>query len=116
MTARYSLFILPRAEDDLAEIYAWLCKRTVMGAKRWFLAFELALERVSVSPLEFGATKEAARLQKPIRQVLFKTPKGRTYRAVFLVSEDRIYVLRIRGPGQPPLANDEFEILKDYES
>ena len=106
--SRYPLFILPRAEVDIAEIYNWLDKRSTVGAKRWFRAFEEALDRISISPLEFGFANEAARLKQPIRQLLFKTPKGRTYRAVFLFSDDNIFVLRIRGPGQPPMANDEL--------
>lgn len=108
MAGRYRLKILPRAQEDVAVIYSWLHARSPLGAARWIQAFEVATSRIAESPLEFALAPEAVILNQSVRQVLFKTPKGRTYRAAFLIADDVISVLRVRGPGQPPLASDEI--------
>ena len=35
-----------------------------------------------------------------VKQALFKTRKGRVFRALFFVEGDQVYILRVRGPGQ----------------
>jgi len=45
---------------------------------------------------------------EPIRHVFFRTRAGRTYRALFLLVGDEVRVLRVRGPGQPPVGPDEL--------
>jgi plasmid stabilization system protein ParE len=105
---QFRLLVLPRAEEDVAVIYSWLHDRSPSGAARWLQAFEVATSRITQAPLEFALAPEATILGQPVRQVLFKTPKGRTYRAVFLISNDVISVLRVRGPGQPTLRSEEL--------
>lgn len=41
------------------------------------------------------------------QQKIFRTDRGRRYRIAFTVSGNDVLILRIRGPGQPPLAPDE---------
>lgn len=110
MAPRYKLAILPSAQSDVEIIYLWLRERSQLGAASWFQAFELMLDRLADAPLEFPAAPESEPLQRSLRQALFKSPRGRTYRAVFLIEEDAVYVLRVRGPGQPPLTSDELEM------
>jgi hypothetical protein len=40
--------------------------------------------------------------------LLFKTRRGRYYRLVYVIAEDEVHVLRVRGPGQPDLLPDEI--------
>jgi len=52
----------------------------------------------------FSILSEALpRWNRGIHQALFKTPRGRRYRIVFELTETEIRILRVRGPGQPPL-------------
>jgi hypothetical protein len=44
----------------------------------------------------------------PLRQATFRTRHGRTYRAVFTIVGDQVRILRVRGPGRPPLEADEL--------
>lgn len=48
-------------------------------------------------------------LGREIRQLLFRTRKGRTYRALFDIQGKTVRVLRIRGPGQQLLAPEDFD-------
>jgi hypothetical protein len=43
------------------------------------------------------------RFDCPVREVLFGTRKGLTYRIVFTVEDGEVQILRIRGPGQAPV-------------
>lgn len=109
MGLRYRLAILPRAQSDVESIYVWLRDKSQLGAASWFQAFELVLDRLVDAPLQFPTAPESEPLDRQLRQALFKSPHGRTYRAIFLIDEDAVYILRVRGPGQPPLTNDELE-------
>lgn len=45
-----------------------------------------------------------------VRQALFKTRRGRVYRALFLIEGQDVYILRVRGSGQAPVQPDELGI------
>ena len=57
----------------------------------------------------YGLAPEDEFTDAKLQQFLFKTRRGRTYRGVFVVVDNEVRILRIRGPGQPPLEADELE-------
>ncbi|TWT88630.1 hypothetical protein Mal64_21160 [Pseudobythopirellula maris] len=81
---RHSLRILGRAQADAREIASYLGKRSVDGMYRWLDAYEQAQDRIRAEPLSCGLAPENDRFQYELRQALFKTKNGRTYRAVFM--------------------------------
>lgn len=101
--------IVRRAEQDAQQIFDWLAMRSAEGAIRWWDAFELAVAKLGENPLSYGLAPENELSDMELRQFLFKTRKGRIYRGVFTVSGDEVQILRVRGPGQPPLQADELE-------
>jgi len=104
----FTVRTLPRAEFDAQEIYDWIKERSPEGALRWWLAFEEACGRLEQQPSSYALATEAASSGREIRQVLFKTAQGRYYRALFIVVGDEVRVIRVRGPGQPDLLEDEL--------
>lgn len=99
----FQVLLLRRAQTDIDSIYTWLAKRSARGAANWYAAFldaAAALERDA----EFcAAAPEAKRLRLDLRQRLFKTPRGRAYRILFMIVGMQARVLRVRGPGQASL-------------
>ena len=91
------------AEKDLDNVLAWLTKHSSDGAKRWIVALEQAIDRLEDSALSFGPAAEASVLGEGVREHLFSTPSGRKYRLIYEVTGNRVDILRIRAPGQPPL-------------
>jgi len=72
------------------------------------LAFGRAVDKVAAAPEVFAEAPESGPLGRSLRQSLFKTRRGRTYRIVFELSEAEIIILRVRGPGQARLQRREL--------
>src|SRR5574337_681469 len=100
---RYALSALKRAEKDVEHIYRWLARHSSTGAVTWYQAYVDAIADLRQNPLAYGLADERSLARRLIRQRHFRTSQGANYRILFAVTEDHIRVLRVRGPGQPPL-------------
>ncbi|MEQ1825344.1 MAG: type II toxin-antitoxin system RelE/ParE family toxin [Pirellula sp.] len=100
MDQLFEVKLLRIAHEDVESIYCWLLKRSPIGANRWYLAFQEAAMDLSREPERFGLAPEANELTEAVRQRLFKTSAGRSYRILFLIVDAEVLVLRVRGPGQ----------------
>jgi plasmid stabilization system protein ParE len=104
----YTVRSLPRAEFDAQHIYDWLLARSAQGARNWWAAFGDACDRLKEDPLTCARSLESDALRRDLREALFKTRRGHYYRLVFMVVESEVRILRVRGPGQPVLTEDEL--------
>lgn len=100
---------MPRAQDDVKSIVSWLAERSVNGASAWLDAYHAMIETLSRDAATFGPADEAKAFDEDIRQVLFKTRFGRAYRALYVLDGEKVYLLRVRGPGQAPVPSDDVE-------
>lgn len=105
-----SIRILPRAGADVRQIYSYIETRSPNGANRWEEAFKQAVQGAAAHPLQCGLAPEDQFARFELRQSLFKTRRGLTYRFVFTLLDEELVVLRVRGPGQSPLTSDEFPL------
>src|SRR5436853_4104290 len=98
------LLIQARATADIDRVFTWIGRQSPRGAAAWYAAFLESARCILDAPEHYAVIAEAtARWGRAIRQALFKTPRGRLYRLVFEADESEVRVLRVRGPGQPPL-------------
>jgi plasmid stabilization system protein ParE len=100
---KLTLIILPQAEQDADLIYHWLHGRSPQGAKAWYDALLLAFENLSLQGHIYSLAPEAAPMKRAIQQKLFKTARGRTYRILYEIEDEQLFVLHIRAPGQKPV-------------
>ena len=98
------------AEDDADEVYNWLRERSPNGATRWWRVFLTTLQELKQNPPAYGRAPESDAFDEPLRLTLFKTRRGRTYRALFVVRDDVVYVLRVRGAGQDIVERSDVEL------
>jgi len=105
---KYQVLALRRAEADVRQITHWIAERSPQGANSWLDAYEQLIERLSTNADECPAALEDTDCQPALKQALFATRRGRAYRAVFTIAGDEVRILRVRGPGQPPLQEDEL--------
>ena len=97
---KYSVVILPTAENDLDRILLWLNERSPLGALTWLKRWEEVVLTLAHDPNRCGIAPESEHHPTTIRQVVFRTRKGNPYRALFAVEDDTVFVIHIRGMGQ----------------
>ena len=107
----YRVRPLPRAQTDVDAILDWMIheRQSRQGAAAWLNAYDEATDRLTKDPESHAFAPERDQLSRDVRQFLFKTRRGRTYRGLFIIKDDEVLILRVRGPGQPPLRDDELE-------
>lgn len=101
----YSLRIHPDAESDAEAIASYIGERSVDGMLRWLDTYEAAQTSIQTNPLLCSPAAEEPILQRGLRQVLFKTPAGNRYRAVFIIDNQKVTILRVRGHGEALLSD-----------
>jgi plasmid stabilization system protein ParE len=99
----HRVVVQARARLDVDRIYDWIASRSPEGAQRWLDRFEAAAVSLETNPFLAPLAPESGSFDIEIRHILFRTKSGGTYRAVFTVVDEEVRILRVRGPGQPPL-------------
>lgn len=99
-----------RAKADVASIFDWIKQRSPDGASRWYRAFLDAIRPLGKQANSHGTAPEAELLGIDLRQTLFKTSKGRIYRALFVFDDEKVHIVGIRGAGQNWVSRDDIEL------
>lgn len=106
----YGPILLPRAEADVDSILGYLSERSRQGAASWAARWHDVLLELQKRPLSLGLAPEAADYDVEIRQILFKTRRGRVYRALFQVVGAKVYIMHVRGHGQDLLPPQDLQL------
>jgi len=101
---------LRRAQADVRSIAHWLAEHSPQGARAWLRAYDDMVGRLEEQAPSCGPAYESDDCEFDVRQALFKTRRGRVYRALFFIEGQDVYILRVRGPGQAPVQPDELGI------
>ena len=104
----YNVIALRRADDDVRHITRWIARHSQQGAHSWLDAYRQLLSRLAKQANSYTAALEDPDCNIPLKQAMFRTRMGDTYRAVFTIVGTEVRILRVRGPGQPPLHEDEL--------
>lgn len=106
----FRVSISRRAKCDIREIVEWIRVRSSKGALAWLDALESNLSHISSDAPSSTPAAEADDLGLDLRQRLFKTRRGNSYRLVFIIRKDIVHVLAVRGTGQDLLQWADIEI------
>lgn len=105
---KYVVELSDRALSDIDAIIDYLSSRSTQGAVAWLEALHLAVDAIEKSPLQQPLAPEDSDHLETIRHYLFRTKRGRMYRALFIVRGQQVVVTHVRGAGQDRVvANDE---------
>jgi hypothetical protein len=107
---KFRVQLLWRAERDVDATIAWLSERSPAGAATWQRTWDETVEILRASADVYGIAPENEDQELEVRQILFQTPKGRQYRALFTIQGPIVYVMHIRGPGQNLVSPDELQL------
>lgn|SRR5579863_1045561 len=105
---KFNVAVTAGADEDIRGILRWIADRSQTGAANWFRAWQSVLQSLRDRADHFGVAPESQFHPEPIRQALFKTRRGRPYRALFIIRDANALVLHVRGPGQDVLRPTEI--------
>lgn len=105
----YQVELTARAERDVDGILAWLTQKSSRGAAAWHKRLQDVFDHLATTADQFGLAPENEDHDEGIRHVIFKTRRGRKYRALFIIRDDQVYILHVRGPGQDILAPRDIQ-------
>ena len=105
----FAVSLTDGAKSDIAAILFWIRERSPMGAVAWNRSFQAVLDDIRERADRFGASPECDDHSELIRQAIFKTRRGRPYRALFIVRGQDAFIVHVRGPGQNILSAGELQ-------
>lgn len=108
MASEYRVTILTLARRDLQEQFDFISSHSPQGAAAWYQQFWDALARLSQNPFLHATAPENPHVADEVRQILFRTTRGLSYRILFTISGHELRVLRVRGPGQDLLRESDL--------
>lgn len=100
----YRVVLTPRAKQNLRTIHAYIFKQSPRAADDRLDRAERAVESLGHHPERCSLASESLSFGKPIRQLLFGTGNRGTYRLLFLVIHQSVYLLHIRHGSRLPLS------------
>lgn len=103
MNHRFSVIVLPQASTDAESIFDWLKTKSPQGARTWYEALMKAFQDLEEQGHIYALAPEVKKMKRAIWQKQFRTPHGRTYRILYEIESDQLYILHIRAPGQKML-------------
>ena len=98
------------ADVNADGIYRWIAERSPEGAIHWKAALERAVDRIADSAGTFALAAESDAFPEPVREISFKTRKGRKYRALFVIRDDVATIISVRGAGQDLINPDDVPL------
>lgn len=92
---QFQVIITPSAKADIFEINAWLLENYPDSAESWLWGISQAVTSLSKFPERCPISPEGEAFDVVVRQLLYGK-KPHTYRILFSIQDEKIYVLRIR--------------------
>lgn len=86
---------MAKAQADVLETCLWLTQFSPEAAADWHARLLAEMKTLEDTPLRCPLAVEASRLRIDLRELIFGKRRG-TFRILFTVDGDNVYVLRIR--------------------
>jgi plasmid stabilization system protein ParE len=100
----YLVVLTPRAKHNLRTIHAHIFKSAPHAAEDWLDRAERAVVSLGHHPERCPLAPESLSFGKPIRELLFGEGNRGTYRLLFVVADQSVYVLHVRHGSRLPLS------------
>ncbi len=108
----FPVSVAQSAKRDIRQILRWLGKRSRSGAETWYRRWSDVLVRLSEQGDTLGIAPEDADHDETIYPIIFRTRRGLPYRALSVVRDHEVFVLRVRGPGQDLVAPEDLDVSR----
>lgn len=103
----YRVVITPDAENDLKEIYQFIRRGSPAAATQWIRTAREQANSLSLHPERCLLAPEYESFSQPIRQLLIGSGNRGTYRLLFEITGQTVFVLHVRHGSRLPLSWEE---------
>ena len=102
---KFQVIITPSAKADIFEINTRLLENYPNIAEKWLFGISQAVVSLSIFPKRCRISPESDAFDVIVRQ-LFYGKKPHTYRILFSIQEEKVYILRVRSTKQQSLLDE----------
>ena len=100
----YRVIITPEAEADLRTNYRYIRSQAPRAARDWIRRARQCAKSLARRPERCPLAPESASFSQPIRELFFGTGNRGTYRFLFVVLGQSVYILHVRHGSMLPLS------------
>lgn len=104
----FQVELTPIAEAQIDLTYRWYRERNPDFADRWFRSLMNTIATLQEKPHRCGLAVEHEIFPEEVRQILHGKSKN-VYRVIFVIRDDKVYVLYVRHSSQSPLTIEDLE-------
>ena len=103
----YHVIVTPEAENDLRTAYRYIRSQAPGAAHDWIRRARQSAKSLARRPERCPLAPESASFDLPIRELFFGAGNRGTYRFLFVVLGESVYILHVRHGSMLPLSPDE---------
>ena len=102
---QYQVIITPSAKADIFETNAWLLENYPDIAEKWLWETSQKITSLAKFPERCPVSPESEAFDVVVRQLICGK-KPHTYRILFSIQEEKVYILRVRSSKQNRLLDE----------
>lgn len=103
----YRVIFTPQAETDLRTAYRYLYSQAPRAARDWVRCARRSAKSLARHPERCSLTPESTSFDEPVRELFFGAGNRGTYRFLFVVLDQSVYLLHVRHGSMLPLSTPE---------
>ena len=102
---QYQIIITPSAKADIFETNTWFLENYPDLAEKWLWGISQAVTSLSKFPERCTISPESKAFDIIVHQLVYGK-KPHTYRILFSIQEEKVYILRVRSTKQQSLLDE----------
>jgi plasmid stabilization system protein ParE len=102
---QYQVIITPSAKADIFETNTWFLENYPDLAENWLWGISQAVTSLSKFPERCPVSPESEVFDVVVRQLIYGK-KPHTYRILFSIQEEKVYILRVRSTKQKSISEE----------
>jgi plasmid stabilization system protein ParE len=99
----YRVIVTPAAESDLRTAYRYIRGQAPHAAREWIRRARQSAKSLARHPERCPLAPESSSFDQPIRELFFGSGNRGTYRFLFVVLDQSVYILHVRHGSMLPL-------------
>jgi plasmid stabilization system protein ParE len=100
----YRVIITLKAETDLKAAYRYIRSRAPDAARKWIRTARQCAKTLAQKPERCPFAPESTAFNEPVRELFFGSGNRGTYRFLFVVIKQTVYILHVRHGSMLPLS------------